>query len=281
MQIEKLTFEELKTLVGWAREEGWNPGPHDADVFWATDPEAFWGFRKDGELIAGGALVSYDGLFGFMGLFIVHPDYRSGGMGRSLWYQRRDCLLGRLNEGASIGMDGVLAMQPFYSEGGFEIAFRDERHEKIGCHFEVDSNISPIQSEDIDQVLSYDLDCFGFPRPRFMKPWLTLPETRAFKFVSESGLQGFAVLRKAESGYKIGPMFADNPAIAEELYKACLDAVPGKPVYLDIPMCNADAIALTEKFQTQYVFECARMYHGHPPRMALSKIFGITTFELG
>ena len=25
----------------WAEEEGWNPGPHDADVYWATDPDGF------------------------------------------------------------------------------------------------------------------------------------------------------------------------------------------------------------------------------------------------
>ena len=53
-------------------------------------------------------------------------------MGSKLWYKRRDALLARLNEGASIGMDGVVDMQPFYEKGGFQIAFRDERHEKIG-----------------------------------------------------------------------------------------------------------------------------------------------------
>ena len=281
MQIEKLTFTELETLVDWARQEGWNPGPFDAEVFWATDPEAFWGFRKEGELIAGGALVSYDGLFGFMGLFIVHPDYRSRGLGRNLWYQRRDCLLSRLNEGASIGMDGVLAMQPFYAEGGFEIAFRDERHEKTGCHFEMDSNISRIQSDDLDQILTYDTHCFGFPRAQFMKPWLLLPDTHAFKYVSDSEIRGFSVLRKAHIGYKIGPLFADGPGVAEELYKACLNTVPDAPAYLDIPMSNPDAVALTKKFRTEYVFECARMYFGQPPQTPFNKVYGITTFELG
>ena len=79
-----------------------------------------YGFHLNDQLVAAGAVVSYQGAFGFMGLFIVHPDFRGQGIGNKLWYLRRDLLLSRLNEGASIGMDGVVAMQPFYQKGGFD-----------------------------------------------------------------------------------------------------------------------------------------------------------------
>ena len=35
--IRNMTRAEVDELVGWAAREGWNPGRHDADVFWATD----------------------------------------------------------------------------------------------------------------------------------------------------------------------------------------------------------------------------------------------------
>jgi hypothetical protein len=88
-------------------------------------------------------------------------------------------------------------------------------------------------------------------------------------------------LRKADEGYKIGPLFADNFEIAEALYQACLNAAPGENVYLDIPVINKDAISLIKKYNASYVFECARMYYGNHPEQDLAKIFGITTFELG
>ena len=274
-------LEGLNTLMQWAREEGWNPGLHDAEVFWATDPEGFYGCYLEGELIGGGSIVSYGGAFGFMGFFIVKPQYRSCGVGRKLWYQRRDTLLSRLEEGAAIGMDGVVTMQPFYEKGGFEIAFRDERHEKTGEPFEVDEKISSIVEDDMESVLAYDQKCFGFARPQFLKPWLKMPGVKTFKYLDNGKIKGFAVVRKVNTGFKICPLFADDGLVAEELYKACLNAVIGEPLYMDIPVVNSAAMALTQKYQTRYVFECARMYYGKAPEMKIENVFGVTTFELG
>jgi len=216
-----------------------------------------------------------------MGFFIVKPEYRSYGIGRKLWYQRRDTLISRLKEGATIGMDGVIDMQSFYNKGGFKIEFRDERHEKTGEKFDVDKSISAIEEKDFDSVLQYDEKCFGFPRPQFLVPWLKQSKVKTFKYSENGKLKGFAVIRKAMKGYKICPLFADNTKIAEEIYKACLNSVVGELLYLDIPVINKDAVALIKKYKTTYVFECARMYYGKPPEIDINKIFGITTFELG
>lgn len=279
--LKKLGRDGVKTLVQWAEEEGWNPGPYDAEVFWATDPEGYYGYYQDDTLIAGGAILSYNREFGFMGLFIVRPEYRNRGIGRELWYQRRDLLLSRLKKDASIGMDGVVAMQPFYEKGGFEIAFRDVRYKKTGIKCTTDKRISPIEDSDLVPVLEYDKKCFGFSRPQFMKPWLNLPENKNFTFMEHDRLRGFAIVRKANTGYKIGPLFADNQRIAEELYKASLNAVPGEPVFLDIPLINQDAVNLMNTCQANPVFECARMYYRKPPAYNILNVFGITTFELG
>jgi len=281
IEFRKLDFEGLQTLVMWAETEGWNPGPYDAEAYWATDPEGYYGYFHNEKLIGGGSVVSYNGEFGFMGFFIVKPEYRSKGLGKKLWYQRRDLLLSRLKPDASIGMDGVLAMQDFYVKGGFKIAFRDERHEKIGESYTIDKNISLINNDDLEEILEYDSRHFGTMRKQFMVHWLNLPKTKAFKCTTEGIIVGLAILRKANKGYKICPLFADNEIIAEELYKVCLNSAIEEPVYLDIPIINKSAVALINKYNTTYVFECARMYHGEPPKINMNNIYGITTFELG
>ena len=281
LQLRLLDYEGLQTLIKWAEQEGWNPGPYDASVFWATDSEGFVGYYIGDELIAGGSIVSYGGRFGFMGFFIVKPDYRSQGIGQKLWMERRNRLLGRLQPGATIGMDGVVALQDFYRKGGFELAFRDERYERLGERFIQEKQIDRLQTIDFPYILAYDALCFGLERPQFLKPWLEMPESHSFKFTENGLIKGFALMRKAGVGYKIGPLFADDVQVAEALYKACLNAVQGKSVFLDIPVTNLQAVALVEKYKAVYVFECARMYHGNPPKQALNKIFGVTTFELG
>lgn len=281
LAFKKLDFKGVKTLVDWAAKEGWNPGPSDAEVFWKTDPDGFYGLFDNDEMVAGGAIISYSGAFGFMGLYIVRPDYRGSGVGRRLWYLRRDTLLTRLDENASIGMDGVVDMQPFYQKGGFEISFRDERYQRMGETFSSSPYVKILQSADLALVQAYDRTCFGFERSSFLDAWLSMKNSHVFTYIRRDQLLGYAVLRKSAVGAKIGPLFADNIEVAEELYKACLTAGKGGPVFLDIPIINEQAVSLIKKYHAEYVFECARMYYGTPPEVPIQRVFGITTFELG
>jgi len=287
MNLADLTFTKLdlsgvKTLVKWAALEGWNPGINDAELFYAADPDGFYGYFLDGEMIGGGSIVSYNGAFGFMGFFIVKPTFRSSGIGQKLWFARRDKLRERLKPNAPIGMDGVVAMQDFYKKGGFEIAFKDERYGRIAEQFAANKNISAITTKDVDAVLAFDKICFGFDRAAFLKSWINQPRALTFKYVADGRLQGFAIVRQCLSGWKVCPLFAENYIVAEALYKACLSGIPkGETLYLDIPMCNRDAIKLVKNYGGTYVFECARMYFGTPPKNNWNFVFGITSFELG
>lgn len=281
LAIQPLDKNGLKTLLSWAKNEGWNPGTHDIDAFWAADPEGFYGFYANNELIAGGSVVSYHGEFGFMGLFIVHPDFRGNGIGEKLWHLRKNLLLSRLKPKATIGMDGVVAMQPFYNKGGFNIAFKDVRYEFTGKHYTYSELVTPIQQSDFTTIANYDQTCFGYPRTNFLREWLKLPNSNVIQFSTDNTVKGYAVIREVNNGFKIGPLFANSPKIAEELFKACLNTALDAPVYLDIPLVNQQAIELVEKYKGKYTFECARMYLGPPPKTDIQKTYGITTFELG
>jgi len=276
-----LNRSQVHLLLEWAALEGWNPGLHDADLFYDTDPGGFYGFFEGNEMIAGGALVSYGSAFGFMGLFIVKPEYRGSGIGRALWHLRRDTLLSRLNPGAPIGMDGVVDMQGFYNKGGFQLAFKDERYEITGASFSRHPEIMPLQASDSNHVLEMDLQCFGYDRSAFLHAWLKQPEAKVFQFGKGAAFGGFIVMRKALCGWKIGPLFAATETAANALLETCMDAVPGDKLYLDTPGSNPAAKELARHHTGQFIFECGRMYLGNAPDLPMEMIYGITSFELG
>jgi len=283
--IRNMSRPEVDLLVSWAADEGWNPGLHDAELFWRTDPQAFVAADLGDELIGGGAITSYGGEFGFMGFFIVRPEFRGRGLGNRLWYVRRERLLERLQPGAAVGMDGVFNMQAYYAKGGFAFSHRDIRYQYDGkapvAPEEEGQAIVALAKTPFEQIRDYDRSCFPAPRVGFLKDWTSQPDALALGCLRNGRLSGYGVIRRCREGCKVGPLFADDPTAAEGLYaRLAAFAAPG-PLFLDVPENNPAALALARRHGMKEVFGCARMYLGPAPDLAHERIFGVTTFELG
>lgn len=285
-KIRNMTRSEAYELVDWAASEGWNPGLHDADLFWGTDPEAFVAAELDGVLIGGGTITSYDGEFGFMGFFIMRPEYRGRGLGNKLWHARRDRLLGRLRPGATIGLDGVFAMQDFYAKGGFVFSHRNIRFRANVPKHPVTSlpdgeDVVPLAAIPFERVLDHDRTCFPAPRPTFLKGWISQPDALALGCLRDGKLSGYGVVRRCRDGCKIGPLFADDAHAANALYLHLGEFAVNGPLFLDAPENNPAAIEFVHQYGMSEVYGCARMYLGPPPVLVHDRIYGVTTFELG
>ncbi len=57
--------------------------------------------------------------------------------------------------------------------------------------------------------------------------------------------------------------------------------MPGEVIVLDVPETNPAAVALAERHGMTSVFETARMYTQDAPPIAIERVFGVTSFELG
>lgn len=275
-----LTRTELDAVLEWAAEEGWNPGLADAEAFWAADPEGFVGIEMGGELIGSGAIISYNGAAGFMGLFIVKPGWRGRGIGGELWVYRRDLLRGRLRDGASIAMDGVFAMQPFYARGGFAFRHRNLRMQGVG---EAGSGVGvrEIAEFDFADVEACDRRHFGAGRRAFLEKWIQPVGGLGVGIAGERGLAGMGVVRPCREGFKIGPLFADSPEQAEAIFLTLSNHAAGEPLFLDVPENNPEALDLAGRHGMREVFGCARMVLGPDPAGVRAGVYGVTTFELG
>lgn len=114
-----------------------------------------------------------------------------------------------------------------------------------------------------------------------MRAWIDAIGVKGYGVVKDGELAGFGVIRPCAMGYKIGPLFADDPATAEKLYTALAAYVPGERLFLDVIEPNEAGMELVKRHDLEEVFATVRMYVGDAPDMDLEKIYGVTSFELG
>ena len=277
-RIRTMSPRDVDTAVEWAAAEGWNPGWHDGACFRAADPQGFLVGLLDEEPVATISVVRYGPAFGFLGLYIVKPAQRGRGYGIRLW----NAGLAYLGE-RTIGLDGVVAQQANYQRSGFALAYRNVRYQGVaGAKGPIDTRIVALSSLSFDALLRYDRAIFGADRTAFLQCWIAQPGCTAIGLLRNGILGGYAVARPARAGFKIGPLFADDPSTAQALFDALYASVPaGASLYLDVPECNEAAVGLAQRAGMAVVFETARMYAGPAPDVPLERVFGVTTFELG
>ena len=276
--IRVMTRQEVDIAVEWAAAEGWNPGLTDAHCFHVADPNGFFVGLLDDEPVATISAVKYGSSFGFLGFYLVKPAYRGRGYGMRIWNAGLTSLRGR-----AIGLDGVVAQQDNYRKSGFTLAYRNIRYQGAGGGPRpADPEIVSLSTIPFITTDEYDKPFFPDDRGLFLKNWINQPEHTALGILHNRTLVGYGVVRRCREGYKIGPLFADSPELAERLFLSLRASVPvGSPLFLDTPEPNAAAIELAERHHMTVSFETARMYRGEQPDVPLDRLFGVTTFELG
>jgi Acetyltransferase (GNAT) domain/Acetyltransferase (GNAT) family len=284
LTIRPATLDEFAIAVDWAACEGWNPGLGDLEVFHDTDANGFlMGFEGD-EPVSSISVIRYGDDFGFLGFYIVREDRRGRGAGIATWNAGMAYLGGR-----TVGLDGVIEQQKNYARSGFELFGRNIRHAgtaKIHAAPPAGVVLRPLVADTLAAAIMYDSQHFPVGRDRFIGAWL-LPSDGAVKrwsLLAETGekIVGIGTIRACRAGYKVGPLFADDEAIASALLSELVAGIPpGQAVSLDTPEDNERAVDLAIRAGLVPVFETARMYRGKAPVLPHHCIFGVTTFELG
>jgi GNAT superfamily N-acetyltransferase len=275
--IQTMPLAEIEAAIDWAAREGWNPGLNDAKCFHAIDPDGFFMGVLDGRPIARVSMPVYDDGFAFCGLYIVDPDYRGHGYGLALTKASLDYIGDR-----NAGLDGVEAMADKYRRLGYRTTHRSTRHiYQPSAKQHVAEEIVTLATVPFAELAAYDRRHFFAPREEFLRRWITQPGAVALGFVDAERLKGYGVLRKCRVGYKIGPLFADEPGVAEALFAALCNHAIGEHVSIDIPEPNQAAMQLAAQRDMRRDFTCERMYLKGDPGLPLDSIFGLTTFEAG
>lgn len=276
--IRTMSLSEFRMVVGWADQEGWNSGLHDASVYYNTDPDGFFIGLLDNKPVGAISAVRYGDSYGFLGFYIVREGFRGQGYGLALWNRAMEHLGDRI-----IGLDGVPDQQANYKKSGFVLDHENYRYEgkAVTSHKRI-REIVPLSDIPFDTLLSYDREFVPAPRETFLRGWVDLPESLTLGWMEREQLLGYGTIRRCGLGWKVGPLFADTESIATDLFHALIsEPFAGDPVFLDVPGTNKQAVKLAEKHDMVVSFNTARMYRGDCPELPHKRWYGVTSFELG
>jgi len=280
-RIRRMCREEIGTAVEWAGREGWNPGRFDAGRFFAADPEGFFIGELDGSVISMISLVRYGTAFAFLGFYIVAREYRGFGFGLRIWQEACRAAGTRI-----IGLDGVMAQQENYRKSGFAFQYSHIRFRGVAAEAARTATrirMEPLAAIPFNALAAYDAAHFGADRKAFLAGWIKQPGSRGVAVRNASGKPaGYGVIRPAARGWRIGPLFAETPELADALLRELVRELPPETEYfIDMPEANANAETLVRRHRLEAGFKTARMYANGVLTLPTAEIYGTTTLELG
>lgn len=269
------TRAELKEVLEWAANEGWNPGLDDAAPFFAADPQGFFvAVDSDDAPVAAISVVNHGDGFAFLGLYIVRQAYRGRGIGLALWRHAMTHAGDRI-----VGLDGVEDQQQNYIASGFRHAGGTTRFSgRIAGR--VDPDVRAVPPDRIPALIAMEADASGVLKPAYLRAWFTdTAHRKTIVMTSATGIDGFCTVRNCREGAKIGPLVARSTDVADRLIRHAATLCAGT-LTLDVPDTAVSLAALCTRHGLTPGFKTARMYLG---RFAAPHHyhFAVTSLELG
>ncbi|WP_341530115.1 GNAT family N-acetyltransferase [Nostoc sp. UHCC 0302] len=274
--IRAMRRSELDLIIDWAAVEGWNPGIYDAECFYQADQCGFFVGELNNELVASISAVAYSKHFAVIGFYIVKEQFRGQGFGMKMW----KAAMAYLGSERNISLDGEIAQQENYQKSGFQIAYSHIRYQAVGSGI-VPDGIVELKNVPFDQLIAYGQKLFPAKREQFLRLWIKQPNSAAYGVVRDGHLVGYGVIRQSHTGFRIGPLNAEDEQIAEQLLLALLAFSSDAPVFLDVPDANSEAIKLAQRYSMKPVSQVARMYNKEIPNLPINRVFAVTSLEVG
>ena len=285
--IRPLEPSNISQVTDWARAEGFCPGEGDVAIYRQTDRQGLWVGWLGEDPIGCIAGVRYSQAYGFVGLFLVKPEHRGRGYGVQLWRHA----LAHLEDVGCVGLEAAPDRIDDYAGWGFQSASATTRWQLNGWERQgaspLENQLSLVDATSLPEgmIQAYDASREPSPRPHFLRDWLHHPAGTVLALVDGQGqCHGFGRIRpcllREGTGWRIGPLLADDGDLVEQLLRGLLRRHRGV-VLLDAPGANPAAAALMGRLGFAPISETLRMYRGVQPLVSLEDVYGLTCLELG
>jgi len=276
IRIRHLTEGDLPFADSVREIAGWNQTLTDWRRFQSLEPEGCFLAESNGEPAGTATTTCYDTDLAWIGMVLVHPDFRRRGIGTALLKHG----IRHLRETRGIRcvkLDATPEGLPLYEKLGFVAEWGMKRWMRKGSPKDTKS---PREGETLaERHIVLDRKVFGADRRRLLE---SLQAGGVATLTSE---KGFGLARKGSRASYLGPISAEDENSGIEILRELIETVPPGPeelVFIDLPDANEAATELVRRHSFEPVRTLTRMFlgdnatPGDPRRM-----FGIAEPGLG
>jgi GNAT superfamily N-acetyltransferase len=257
-----MTFHDLSLGMRLKEQAGWNQLEGDWRRLLAMQPDGCFVAELDGRPV-GTTMTCVFGPVAWVAMVLVEESLRRRGVGRALMAHALAFLDGQGVR--TVRLDATPLGQPLYEKLGFETEYRLARYHGTFRTCEPASRVSPARRDDLWLVQELDWAVTRTDRRKLLQR-LFEERASAMRVVKgDRGLLGYCTARPGANATQIGPCIATEGA-GPLLLADAQHRLLGRPVYIDIPETNPEAVAWAESRQLTVQRHLVRMCRG--PRIA-------------
>jgi len=246
--------DSLRALVGW------NQTLEDWRRFLALEPTGCFLAEWEGQPAGTATTTVHESGLAWIGMVLVHPEYRRRGIGRALLNR---CIAHLQDRGIQCTkLDATPQGKSVYEALGFKSEWSLTRweHPAFCAKFpQPDSRLRSWRATDPELVEACDQAAFGVSRRKLLNALAALNGNTLILETAPGVATGFGMLRAGARALYLGPVAAASSPEGLAIVNALLARAPGARIFWDIPDANTDAVDWARR-------------HGFNPQRPLSRM---------
>ena len=282
IRLRCLTRADLPFADSVRALEGWNQTIQDWERFLAMEPDGCFLAEWEGRPAGTATTIIYGPELAWIGMVLVHPDFRRKGIGRALLRHCIDYLQNR--DVRCIKLDATPAGKAVYEALGFREEWTLTRWQRGGPGPATSSGegITDLRVAGLGTVEQLDSPAFGISRQRLLQA-LAVQCRQALVLRSERGsVPGYGLLREGSRALYLGPVVADTTDGAIRLVRTLLEGNHDNAIFWDIPDRQSSAVSWAAENGFKAQRSLTRMFLGGNVVPGLhEKVFAIAGPEIG
>jgi GNAT superfamily N-acetyltransferase len=283
MEIVRMGPEHVPGTMILKEAAGWNQLPQDWLGYLELAPSGCFAGVAEGRVVASGTAINYGTRLGWIGMILVHPEFRRRGLATRMM----DRLIEHLTElGCStLKLDATDAGAPVYEKLGFQTQYQVERWIRTPQRFtrsrQPGFRPRQIDSRVVASLGRWDSRSFGADRSTLLE-WFRAHGGPSAYLGDPSAPEAFILGRPGSFAHQIGPLTASSAEHAEALLAPAIDEHQDRPLIADLISDNNEARRLLQSFAFEPSRVLKRMYRGSDPGPGQpEQLYCLAGFEFG